>query len=124
MQSKIRNKLKFLDGEELFRHYISLGRAGSYRQVENYCKSRKIKNPKTGKPPTRMGIWCSMWRWVLRNPDPARKLYASYVLELDGDILDDEEWYSLLESRAHELLTDAGYKTYLRTYPKVADYAE
>lgn len=123
MQSKIRNKVKFLDGETVFRKYVEFGKAGSYTMLQKYSTVAGWVHPITKRPPTKMGLWATMWRWALRNPDIARKLYAQYVLELNGDYLGDEEWFSLLEARAKQLLTPPGYRKYMLKHPEVAKYA-
>lgn len=123
MQSKIRNKVKFLDGETVFKKYVEFGSAGSYNMLQKYSVVAGWVHPITKKPPTKMGLWATMWRWALRYPDNARKLYAQYVLELSGDYLNDEEWYSVLEARAKQLLTVAGYKKYMKANPEVAKYS-
>jgi hypothetical protein len=119
----VRNKLKFLHGEELFKHYMFLGRAGSVRHLQTYAMEKGWSNPNTGKEPTAMGVWCSMWRWVLHNPEKARPMYSEYVLQF-GENLTDSEWNSLLESRAHELLTPAGYRKFLHDHPELKKYAD
>ena len=124
MQSKVRNKLSYIgDGKIYFEKWVSLGKAGNVSKVALWAGNELgKKNPKTGRPPTPMGIWQKMWRWCLRNPEEGRSLYASYVLELDGDLLKDEEWNSLLHARAKILLTKAGYRKYLAKYPHLEKY--
>ena len=102
-QLMILNKLKFMDGEALFKRYIEMGKGGSIAKLARFAQQQGWNNPKTGKMPTRVGVWCSMWRWALRNPQEARKIYDQYVLEF-GQNLTDEMWYSLLEARAQKLL--------------------
>lgn len=125
MQAKVRNKISYIgDGEPLFRKWVSWGKAGTVQMVADWAKNEcGLKNPKTGRGPSAMGIWAKMWRWALRNPELSRPLYADYVLELDGDQLTDDEWYSLLHERARVLLTRAGYKKYMVKYPDVAKYS-
>lgn len=122
-QVMVRNKLRYLDGERLFEQYVLLGRAGSYKQLGNFAVSKGWVNPYTGKAPTKMGLWNSMWRWALRNPDKAHEMYSNYVLELDGDTLTDDEWYSLIESRAYQCLSRPGYRKYLSNHPELKPYA-
>lgn len=113
-----RNRLKFIDGEEMFRVWTGYGKAGSLRLLREYCKSKGIRNPNTGHPPTIMACYNAMWRWAIRNLDLSRPLYAEYVL-LFGDYLSDDEWNTTIESRAHALLTLAGYTRFIKKHPEL-----
>lgn len=121
-QRLVLNKLKFLNGEVLFNKYVDMGRGGSIAKLANFAFEQG-GNPRTGRIPTRVGVWSSMWRWALDNPDKARKIYDRYVLEF-GENLTDEYWYSLLEARAKKLLTPRGYRNYIKKYPEVGKYAD
>lgn len=124
MSYKVRNKLSYLgDGEAIFKKWISWGKAGNVKMLSIWAgEEMGWKNPNTGRNPSGMGVWSRMWRWALRNPEKARPLYADYVLQF-GELLDDEDWFSLLHERARVLLTHAGYKRYLAKYPNVALYS-
>jgi hypothetical protein len=127
MKGKIRNKLDFIgDGERLFKQWVSWGNAGTVKKLALWAGNElQLKNPRTGKIPSAMGVWAKMWRWALRHPDEARVLYEDYAIALDAaDPLTDDEWYSLLHSRAKSLLTSAGYFKYLKKYPHVANYPD
>lgn len=124
MQSKIRGKVRYYpEGKDIFEYWAGLGRATSLDKVKSHFFQNGFKNPKTGKPPTRMGLWCAMWRWALLNVEEARRIYAQYVLELDGETLSDDEWYSLVHSRALQLLTSRGYKKFVLDHPELNKFA-
>ncbi len=84
--------MKYLDGEKLFTVYwAEMGTARSYIKMVNWCISNKVINPKTQKPPTRMGIWKAMYRWAVNNPDKAFEI-AQRGFRDAADILTRERW--------------------------------
>lgn len=123
MQSKVRNKIKFLHDREIWVHWTGLGKVGSLRLLVEYSKKQGWFNPKTGKPPTPMACWNAMWRWAIRNPVEARPMYADYVKDF-GDYLTDDEWNEVLNDRARTLLTTAAYRKFLIKNPEVVAYNE
>lgn len=123
MQSKVRNKIKFLHDKELFVHWTGLGKAGSLKLLVIYSVKEGWLNPKTGRPPTTMACWNAMWRWAIRNMAEARPFYAQYVLDF-GDYLTDDEWMEVINDRAKQLLTPAGYRKFLVKHPEVVKYNE
>lgn len=83
---------KFLDGEKLFTVYwAEMGSARSYSKLVRWCESNKVINPKTQRPPNRMGIWKSMYRWAVNNPDKAYEIAQKGFLD-DGKFLTRERW--------------------------------
>ncbi len=93
---------KYLDGEELFRKYFEeMGTARSISRLVKWCISRGIKNPLTGKPPTRMGVWKSMWRWALlpENKEKAFDIFKK-SLSAEGEFVVVEKWNEYIDSKA------------------------
>lgn len=119
---KVRNKVKFLDGEAIFRKYVEMGKAGSFNHLVRWTIAQGIINPVRGKPPSKMALWNAMWRWALHNPEVAKPLYSDYCLQF-GDYLSDSEWKELMEWRAFQLLPYSGYRKYLKKHPELVEYA-
>lgn len=93
---------KFLDGEKLFRKYFEeMGPARSITKLTEWCKSQGCKNPLTGKPPTRMGVWKSMWRWALL-PENERTAFEIFKKSLasEGELVVLEKWNEYIHSKA------------------------
>lgn len=93
---------KYLDGEELFKEYFEvMGTARSVAKLVNWCVSRGTKNPLTGKPPTRMGVWKAMWRWALapENKEKAYEIFKNSMATL-GDFVAPEDWNKFIKDRA------------------------
>lgn len=87
-------KKKFLDGEALFRLYFGdMGTARSAIKLVDWCISQGIKNPHTGKPPTRMGVWKAMWTWALlpENLKTSQAIFNKAMSEA-GEFYTDAEW--------------------------------
>lgn len=83
---------KYLDGEKLFTVYwAEMGSARSYAKLQKWCEANKIVNPKTQKVPGRMGLWKSMYRWAVNNPDKAYEI-AQQGFRDSGDYLTRERW--------------------------------
>jgi hypothetical protein len=99
-----------LDGELLFnRFYVEMGPAGSMAKLAEWCKGQGFINPKTGKAPTAMGVYLSMWRWAVHNPKAARVMFEKYFMAL-GEHLTDEMWNETLDKRAKAHLTTKAYE--------------
>lgn len=100
-----RNRLgyhRFLDGEKLFKLYFEeFGTARSVAKLVSYCKTEGTKNPHTGRPPTRMGVWKAMWAWALmpENLTIARQIFNN-GLALSGEYYSDDEWKEFCTSKA------------------------
>jgi hypothetical protein len=95
-------KVKYLDGERLFRLYFEeMGTAGSMAKLVNFCVSEGKKNPKTGKPPTRMSVWKAMWTWALlpENLATARKIFDKNM-SASGEFYSDAEWKEFVFTKA------------------------
>lgn len=96
------NSLKFLDGEVLFRKYFEeMGTARSFAKLVNFCVTQSQRNPKTGKPPTRMGVWKAMWSWALRpeNINTAREIFNKAMRD-EGEHYTDDEWKEFIFTKA------------------------
>lgn len=106
----LRGRRRFLDGEKLFhRFYVEMGNAGSMEKLAQWCRTEGYTNPKTGKAPTAMGVWLSMWRWAIQNPNKARPMFEKYFMGL-GEHLTDELWKDTLDKRAKSHLTTKAYE--------------
>lgn len=117
------NKLRFLDGEKLFKKWTDMGKAGSLRLLIKYAESQGWKNPNTGRPPSNMAVWNSMWRWAVKNEELAKPLYKDYALQF-GIFLSDDDWWELMEYRARKLLPPGGYRKYMNKHPEIKDWYE
>lgn len=94
----VRMYYKFLDGEAIFRKWVSLGKGANYNLLYRWAISQNIRNPRTGKPPVKMALWNSMWRWALKNPEASRVLYNQYLLQF-GDYADEVKWAKILDEK-------------------------
>lgn len=93
---------RFLDGEALFRHYFeNMGDAGSMAKLVNMCAAQGKKNPHTGKPPTRMGVWKAMWTWALlpENLKTSKDIFMKSK-STSGEFYTDAEWKELATTKA------------------------
>lgn len=96
------NKKRFLNGELLFRHYFEqMGSAGSMMKLVNMCAAQGMKNPQTGKPPTRMGVWKAMWTWALlpENLKTSKDIFMR-SMSTSGEFYSDAEWKELATTKA------------------------
>jgi len=96
------NHNQFLDGERLFNKYFGeMGTSRSVAKLIGFCVSEGMVNPKTGKPPTRMGIWKAMWTWALKpeNLSRSRKVFNEGMI-LSGQLYNDEEWKEFVTAKA------------------------
>lgn len=110
---RLNEKKSFLAGHEreLFdRYYVLMGPARSTIKLVEYCVSHGWLNPRTGKAPTRMGCWFSMWRWALRpeNQEDAYQMYQKSLLD-EGLFCTKEAWKELLQERAIVCLEHSVY---------------
>ena len=93
--------LKFLDGEKLFTVYwAEMGTARSYGKMVNWCKSNNIINPKTQKPPNRMGIWKAVWRWAVNHQEKAFEIAQKGFMD-GGEFLTRERWEKELNEKVN-----------------------
>lgn len=89
---------KYLDGKQLFTVYwkdfggpVSIGGAGSITRLVNWCAAQGIRNPVTGKIPSRMATWKSLYRWAVNNIDEAYEMAKSAFFDR-GIELTKERW--------------------------------
>ena len=86
---------KYLNGEELFRKYWSLGDKGSITKVRHWLDERGTKSKLTGTTPTDMTIWKAMWRWAIRNEKTSFDIVINYYRD-NGEYLNEELWHQEL----------------------------
>ncbi len=90
---------KYLDGEKLYRVYwVEMGNARSFGRLIKWCVSNNMVNAKTGKPPTRMGIWKAMYRWAVNHPEQAYEL-MNEGLKDSGEIIDRERFMKEMQEK-------------------------
>ena len=112
MRERKARKARFLDGEVLFKSYWEeMGTARSIAKLADKCRLEGVRNPKTGKAPTRMALWFSMWNWALQNPDEAYDVF-NRGLKLEGDYCSPEEWKEYLLDKAKTALSERRYEEY------------
>jgi len=96
------SRIQFLDGEKLFRLYWEdMGTSRSVAKLVNFCVSEGWTNPRTGKPPTRMGVWKAMWSWALKpeNLQKSRQMFNDGMIE-SGILYTKEEWKEFVTTKA------------------------
>lgn len=102
----------YMNGGFLFKYYFSvMGTARSMDKLVKLCASDGVTNPAYGTPPTRMGIYKSMWRWALKkeNQKEAYNIYTSSELgELFPVIQSWEEWIEFLRSKIESAYQHGG----------------
>lgn len=79
----------YLDGEQIFKKWASMGKAKSWLKMQKWARAENIFNPVTGKRPYRMTLFKAAWRWAWHHQDEARKLA---VTALDAEDWDDTRW--------------------------------
>lgn len=104
---------QFLAGheEELFVHYYqTMGTARSFGKLASWCVSKGWINRQTGKPPTRMAPWFSMWRWAIKteNQEKAYKIYDNSLVDY-GEHITRSEWEEFLDNKARVCLRPVDY---------------
>lgn len=88
--------------EELFEYYyVTMGAARSQNKLVGYCTLKGWVNPRTRKPPVRMALWFSMWRWAIEkeNQEKAYQFYNRSLMD-DGKFMTRAQWKELIEERA------------------------
>lgn len=69
-----------------------------------------VRNPATGRPPTRMGVWVAAMRYMTENPEEAR--YA--IINAGGDWAHDQcAYYKWLVARAASAMTDGTWRKWI-----------
>lgn len=111
--AQLNARKQFLKGHErelFIEYYQTMGTARSYIKLVNYCVVQGWMNPRTGKKPTRMTCWFSLWRWAIRpeNQEEAYKIYNQAMLD-EGLFCSKETWAELLDERAKVALRDSDY---------------
>lgn len=116
-------RIKYLEGEELFRQYCEMGKEGSIKKLVKWCNEQGKISPKTGKGPLPATVHSSMWRWALKYPEIAKPLYAKLCSE-HGEFLDDGTWNGILKHFAKTKYRGTKAVKYLNKYPDVANAIE
>lgn len=106
----------YLDGESIFKQWVDLGLC-SYAKLTQWCFDQKMIHPVTGKGPTRMGVWVSVWLYALHNPADAKKLFDS-AMRTRGEFWTEKQWMTLLHSRAKNIYKNGNqYSRYVEEHP-------
>lgn len=85
----------YLNGEELFRKYWSLGTKRSITKVRKWLKEKDVKSKLTGQTPRDMTIWKSMWRWAVKNEKASYDIIYGYYRD-EGNYINEELWHKEL----------------------------
>jgi len=87
---------------ELWNEVSSLG------ETKKILINRGVKNPKTGKPPTKMSISIAAKRFIIKNPEQAR----IEITEAEGGgwAEDRMAFYRWLDQEAHKILSEPRYE--------------
>lgn len=108
----------YIDGKKLFEVYwVDMGNSRSIAKLQKWCGSNNFSNPKTGKLPTRMGVWKCMWRWASRNMDEAYAVAQKGVAQ-QGEFITPEEW---LETMKTKIETAWQYDNFKKKWDKAND---
>ena len=101
----------YLDEYECFTLYNNTNLAIARQTLMD----RGYKNPRTGKPPTKMSIRVAALRWALKNPEKAR---LEITIVPDGKwAYDKEAYYTWLNVEvAKKILSKKRYEEWLRKY--------
>lgn len=73
---------KYLNGRDCFYAWLS---QGSSEKATDFLTLRGIRNPSTGEPPTRMGVWSSAVRYAAEHMDECYLAIQHSVEEQGGD---------------------------------------
>ena len=122
------HRRKLLPEEFLFKYfYEKMGKGGSLGKLSTYLTTLTAHpetgepfygyNPDTNLPYSSEAIRQAMWRWAVKNLDEARDIYAKFLLEGYGDILEDDEWIQVVNSQAKSCLKST-YPRFLREHPE------
>lgn len=89
---------KYLDGEKLFTVYWKdfggsrvMGGAGTYDLLRNWAFANNMRNPATGKAPSRMAVWKAAYRFAVREPDRAYEIARTAFIDR-GQVLTKDRW--------------------------------
>jgi hypothetical protein len=89
-------------GEVLFKKYfLEMGRARSVYKLVDWMLTKKIVNPRTGLPPSAMGVWFRMWRYAC-DPDTSKQAYEIFnqAMRDEGQFSSWNEWLDELVQKA------------------------
>src|SRR5689334_12150335 len=86
---------KYLNGEELFRKYWSLGSKRSITKVRKWLREKEVKSKLTGDTPRDMTIWKSMWRWAISHESESFDIIINYYRD-EGIYTNKELWHKEL----------------------------
>lgn len=105
------NKMKkYLDGEQLFRRYWSMGVNRSINKLQKELAQEGVTSSQNGKTPIKMTIWKAMWRWAVDNPDEAYQIVLAGLRD-SGDYVTPEQWErEVLEKRATAYQSKKSYR--------------
>ena len=107
---------QYMDGKKIFKYYWEeMGTARSCSKLAKWCKSEGMSNPITGKSPTTMAVWFSMWRWAIRNQTEAYQIYNKALSDL-GLFISDVEWKVIIDDKASVCLNKKSYDKFRREY--------
>lgn len=108
-----------MDGEYLFKYYFeTMGASRSIIKLIEHCRSEYMIHPEQGKPPTKMGIYKSMWRWATlkENQRKAYEIYNNADLGNEYEYFETfEDWMAFLKDRIESAYQykDKSYKRFL-----------
>ena len=94
---------KIIDDAEAFKFCIQ-NRSVRVAHAKYVMAHPEAINAVTNRPPTFQAIYSAAWRYILRNPDEARKVMNDAYADR-GDVLDDETWKILLASHSRTAIT-------------------
>lgn len=118
-----KGKTLILDDEYLFnKYFIEMGPGGSVNKLWLELKNKGIRNPATGKPITKSGIWQSITRYKVRNwnvPEVKNAVLKYYIDS--GWVLTEEEYRDVISQHAHTVFIESQYETFLRDNPEIPD---
>ena len=97
---------KYMDGEKLFTAYwkefggsVTMGGGGTYQRLANWAAANGMRNPVTGKTPTRMAAWKSCYRFAVNNVDKAYEIAKTAFVDR-GMVLTKERWMAEMRMKA------------------------
>lgn len=74
------------DGKTLWEKYCDMGRAATYDKLARWATSIGMKKPSSERA-TRMGVFFSMWRYALRNPEKAYPAYEKWAKAYESELI-------------------------------------
>ena len=104
----MKGRKEFLDGERCFKLWYE---TSSLYKAQKILASEGVISTRTGRPPTVMGIWYAAWNWAIEHQPDAKKMVDD-VFKSRGELLTDEVWKSMLDSKAKYILTEKRYQKF------------